>query len=125
MSYAGLIAAALRLIKAKGVACTWYTTTPAVSPTQPWKEISSSQTGYSTHIVLLPFDSVTRRMFGYDGDRPIPVGSLVGYVPGSSTFSPSLRDTILVGSTTYTIAAFDALNPNADQDIVYIVELHR
>jgi hypothetical protein len=125
MSYDALITSAASLIQDKGVACTWRVADPTRDTDKPWDEDSTAYTDYSTYIVLLPFDSAARRMFGYAEGRTIPGGTVLGYVPGSTSFTPALRDLVVVGSTTYSVAAFDAVNPNADKDIVYVVELHR
>ena len=125
MSYSTLIAAALRLITTNGVACTWKSTNPVVDTSEPWKEQTAIESEYSTYVVLLPFDSSARRMFGYADGSPVANGTLLGYVPGSEVFVPSLRDTIEVGTKTYTIGAFDSINPDADKDIVYVLELHQ
>ncbi len=125
MSYAGLISAAQRLIQEKGTACKWNQAQQTTIPGQPWEEISGIDIQHDTYIVLLPFDSVLRRMFGYADGRALPAGVVVGYVPGSEDFTPALRDTVLVDSKTYTVAAMDVINPNADKDIVYVVELHQ
>lgn len=125
MSYASLIATAAKLIREKGVACKWRSARVTIDDAHPWKEAATTPLEYATYVVLLPFDSVARRMFGYLDGRPVPAGTLLGYVPGSESFAPKLRDTILVGTVVYTVGAFDILNPNADKDIIYVVELHR
>jgi len=125
MSYASIIATAQRLIQDKGAACIWRATTPVIGPSVPWREAGTATVDYPTFVVLLPFDSVARRMFGYGQGSTIPQGVRMGLMPGSTDFVPALRDTVVVGATTYTIGAFDVMNPDADKDIIYTLELHR
>lgn len=125
MSFAPAAATALRIIKKNGVACVWRSTTPVVDTAQKWKEQTAIVNEYSTYVALLPFDSVGRRVFGYGFESTIPQGTMLGYLPGSTEFSPALRDTVVVGEKTYVVASFDVLNPNADIDIVYVVELRQ
>lgn len=125
MTYTSQIAMAERLIRTKGAACTWNSTAPAVDPAKPWIEIPSATTSRSVNIVLFPFDEHARRMLGYSQHDVVPTGTLMGLMPGSTIFTPALRDTVRVGTTTYTVTSIDTLNPNADDDIVYILELRR
>ena len=124
MTYSSQIASTLAMIKKKGVACTWRSITTTQDPVKKWDEAVRTVTETSTFIVLLPFGSVARKEFGYMQESTVPAGTLKGLVPGSTLFSPALRDEVLVGTTTYTVAKFDTINPNADNDILYKLELH-
>lgn len=125
MSYASQIDAARSMIARKGANATWHVNTSTPDPSQPWNELSGVSQDYSVSIVLLPFDSFTRRMFGYSEGYAVPVGTVAGYMAGGYDFSPALRDTVSVEGHTYVVRAIDKINPDAAADILYVLELRQ
>lgn len=124
-AYASQLQFATSLLKRKGAVCTWKRTSAHTDPAKPWNEVATTVDEYTVDIVFLPFDSVSRRMFGYADGTSMPAGTMVGYMAGQTTFTPQLRDQIAVGTKTYTVAAIDEINPDHDQAVLYIMELRR
>jgi hypothetical protein len=123
--YASMIAMAWRMLATKGAPCVWSKRTPVQDPAQPWLEVPAVAETYNTHIVVLPYETVARRVVGYVQGTTVPTGTLLGYVPGSTEFTPELRDMVTVGDETYGVAAIDIINPDSDEDVFYVVELRR
>lgn len=125
MVYATQIAAAKRLIAAKGQSVTWKSITDGApaDPTKPWKPSSSSTINYTVSIVFLPDGRVNREFIRQLNGTEIPKGRLIGLM-AAVPFQPSLKDTVLRGSEVLTVEAIDPIMPN-EEIIMYTVRFDR
>lgn len=124
MSYEAQLAAAQSMLSRKGAECTWRQVQQNSNSSEPWKEDAVTHTDHTVYVVFLPFDSTARRMLGYANDDAVPLGTMVGYMPGQ-TFIPTLSDQIIVGSKTYSVKSIDTINPDMALDLLYVLELRR
>jgi hypothetical protein len=125
VSYAAQAAQARTLIADKGTVAVWQVNGATVDPDEPWVQTSTNVDEYDVSIVLLPFDSTTMRMLGYSDRQEVPQGTVAGYMGGQTAFTPSLKDTVVVGSTTYSVEAVDRIAPDGATDILYVMELRQ
>jgi hypothetical protein len=119
------IATAQRLIKEKGQTIIWRSMTDGApsDSDQPWKPSAATQTDYMADVLFLPRNRRNQEFLSLMEGIEVPKGDIVGYM-GGVTFTPTLKDTIIRGGETYTIASLDHLSPNGES-ILWVMGLER
>lgn len=115
------IAGAQEAIRDDGMPVVWVQT---LDPVNAGDEVMPT-TGFvpvehPARMVFFPIGLVTARSLSYRFGTDVPIGSEYGLLAGGIAFEPSLRDYVIRGTETLTIAHIDKLAPNG-QAVLYTV----
>lgn len=97
MKYLRQIAAARKMIAAKGTIVTWYKAGQAdvTDPTPEFPELADA-VGYDVPFVLYPITNLRDGSITYDKDLQTGVQALYGAMPGDVPFTPEDGDAVLL-----------------------------
>lgn len=115
------IATAKRLITKFGQSVTWQQITDGApgDSSKPWKPGAATTVENTVDIVFLPEDRRDYEFLRALSGTSIPTGNLVGYM-AATTFTPTLKDTVLRGTEKLGVKSIDPIAPNGEI-LLYIV----
>lgn len=125
--YDGLIAAAKRLIGAKGGVATLTGPIPSTpSPSEPWKSTPDGPAPTATaRAVVLPLDREGRRTLQMMTGSDVVKAQVYALIAGADLAEVTNLDTFTFASQAYRIVAIDTYNPDGLSPILHIVWLER
>lgn len=94
-----------------------------VDPSKPWLSSGKTTSEHNVKCVFLPNTSNLKQTLEKLGNSTTPSSDTVGYITGIS-FKPTMNDFITRGDgTKYTVLNGDAINPNGEGNILWVLEL--
>ncbi len=116
------VAAAKRLIAAKGQAVTWRRLVDGspTDPSKPWLPSAATTTDTAVSIVFLPMNRLGYESLTFMRDTEVPEGAYQGLMSGDVTFTPSIKDKVIRDGVQLEILNIDTLAPNG-QAIIHTI----
>lgn len=118
------IKTALKLIKKKGKVVKWRVLRDGAPPdgNKPWKVAAADTLDYDVSICFVPIGSSSALPMSFIVNAPVPVECLSGFMAAADavSFTPSLKDIVIMDDKELRIENIGTLSPNG-QNIIHAI----
>ena len=116
---------AQELISEEGEKVQWEQTAVIENTEQRWKATNGDKKVFKPDICFVPVTNKEwRKMYAALKGTEVVIGKTAGLMAGGQKFVPSLKDVVIRGTQTLTIADIDVIQP-ADKVVLYIIEFNQ